>query len=370
MVYLDYSATTKTSDRVLEEFNRYSKEYFANANSTHALGIKAEKAVSDASDKILKSFGSDDHDVIYTSGATESNNLAIKGIAIKNMTKGKHIITTPFEHSSVVSCFNYLAKKGFQVDICPVDEYGLIDLFSLEEMLTDETVLVSVAAINSETGLKQDIAKIGDLLKKYSNTYFHSDMTQAIGKTDIDISNVDLVSFTAHKLYGIKGVGALLVRKGIKLEPIIHGGKSTTIYRAGTPMTPLVMSLAFTLEEALADFEDKINHIKEIHEYLLKQLEKIECAHINSNKYSIPQIVNVSFTKIMAHDLQKYLSDMKIYISTQTACASEKSFSTTIKQLTGSDLFAETSVRISLSHLTTKTEIDILIKTIKEAIDS
>ncbi len=368
MIYLDYSATTKADSKVLDEFKTYNYMYFANANSVHALGKIAEAAINNSSERILELIGSEKHEIIYTSGATESNNLAIKGIALKYQGFGKHIITSYFEHSSVVSCLNYLTRLGFKVDFVESDEFGRISPEAVKKLITDETILVTIAAINSETGLIQDVDSIGKMLSEYENIHFHSDMTQAFGKTDIDISYIDLVSFSAHKFYGIKGIGGLFVRKGTKLEPVIHGGRSTTMYRAGTPATPLILSLAYSLDLAYRNLDSKLETIKEIHDYLIGKLQAMDSIHINSNEYSIPQIVNVSFTKILAHDLHKYLSDREIYISTQTACASDRSFSQTIKRITGSDLYAETSVRISLSHFTTKSEIDELIKTINEAL--
>ncbi len=366
MIYLDYSATTKASKEVLAFFNDVNEEYFANANSTHKLGTRVKEVIDAASEQILAQLNLKNHEVIYTSGATEANNLAIKGTALKKSYLGNHIITTPYEHSSVTSCFNYLAKKGFIVDVVETDEYGLVDLVALEELITDKTILVSIAAINSETGIKQDIAKIGAFLKKYENIVFHSDMTQAIGKTLIEMKDVDLISMSGHKIYGLKGIGALLKKKQVSLEPVIHGGKSTTAFRAGTPPTPLILSLAFSIRQAYTDFETKLEKISQIHDYLLAKLNVIENIHLNSHQFCIPQIVNVSFIKVEAHEMQKQLMEREIFVSTQTACASDKSFSVTIKRLTGSDLFASTSIRISLSHLTEKSEIDALIQAIKE----
>ncbi|MFW5793952.1 MAG: cysteine desulfurase family protein [Bacillota bacterium] len=366
MVYLDYSATTPVDNLVLEDYLTFTKNNFANSNSLHKLGKAALIDLTNTTKTIKELLNLQTHELIYTSGATESNNLALKGIANKYKNNGKHIITTPFEHSSVTSCLNYLAKMGFVIDVLEFDKYGKIDLAELESLITDETILVSINLVNSEVGILQDLAKIKNILNKYPQTIFHSDMTQAIGKVELDFSQADIISFSAHKIYGFKGIGGLFVRKGIKLTPIIHGGKSVSAYRGGTPPTNLIHSLGKTVELALSDFKDKLSKIANIHKYLLSGLKSINNLVINSNKYSINQIVNFSYPKLAAQKIQNYLSDKNIFVSTTSACSSDKSISKTIKELTGSYERAISSIRISISHLTTKAEIDALISALKE----
>ncbi|XMB72334.1 cysteine desulfurase family protein [Mycoplasmatota bacterium WC30] len=366
MMYLDYSATTPVNNEVLEAFTKFNQDYFANPNSTHELGLLTKLQIDKATLDIKKTLGIDAFEVIYTSGATESNNLALKGYALGNQHLGKHIISTPYEHSSVTTCLNYLEKCGFEVDILDINESGLIDLTELEKLIRSDTILVSIALINSEVGIKQNLEKITNILKKHPHVRFHSDMTQAIGKQKVDLSNVDLVSFTAHKIYGLKGIGVLLRRKNLNLTPVVHGGKSTSIFRGGTPPAPLIYSLAIALKLAYEDFDKKLKYIQTLYDYLCNDLlPQIECAHINY-KYGVPQIVNVSFTEIYAGKLLKELSKRHIIISTQTACSSEASYSATVKRITFSDKLAKTSVRISISHLTQKKELDELIIAIKE----
>ncbi len=369
MIYLDYSATTPVNNEVLEAYTKFNQDYFANPNSNHELGLLTKQKIEEATEDIKKVLGVDAFEVIYTSGATEANNLALKGYALSNDHLGKHIITTPYEHSSVTTCLNYLEKCGFEVDVLDIDKTGLIDLDELEELIREDTILVSIALINSELGIKQNLEKITTILKKYPHVRFHSDMTQAIGKQKVDLSKVDLITFSAHKFYGLKGIGVLLRRKNLSLTPVVHGGKSTSIFRGGTPPAPLINSLAVALKLAYNDFDNKLKHIQSLYDYLCNNLlPQIECANINY-KFGIPQIVNVSFTKMGAGKLQKELSKKHILISTQTACSSDSSFSVTVKKITSSDTLAETSVRISLSHLTKKAELDELITAIKEILN-
>ncbi|MBP5407799.1 MAG: cysteine desulfurase, partial [Bacilli bacterium] len=307
-----------------------------------------------------------DHEVIYTSGASESNNTALKGVALRYKNRGNHIITTSFEHSSIVAPLNYLQKQGFKVDFAPLDANGLVDVKKLKEMITKETILVSIGAVNSEIGIRQPIEEIGLMLKEYPNTIFHVDATQAIGKINIDLSNADLVSMSAHKIYGVKGVGLLLRKSNIDIEPLIHGGKSTTKYRSGTPATALIASIAKALRLMYEDFDKKYDYIKEMNDYLVSKLEKIDGIVINKNEYTIPHILNMSVLGIKPETFQHALEEKEIYISTQTACASGSGISASVLEFTHSEERASSSVRISLSYLTTKEEIDEAVKAIIE----
>ena len=369
MIYLDYSATTTVNNEVLHEFININKEYFGNPNSSHKLGFLAKDLIDQTTIKIKNILNVPGYEVIYTSGATEANNLGIIGFCEANKHRGNHIISSPYEHSSVTSCLNHLEKIGYEVDILQVDANGDIDLSDLEELINENTILVTISAINSELGIPQNIEAINRIVKKHPNVIFHSDMTQAIGKINVDLNNCDLISLTGHKFYGLKGIGALLRKESINLMPVVIGGKSTSIFRGGTPATPLIHSLGIALELAYLDFNKKIKYIKSLKAYLIELLDKhIPSYHLNY-KDSIPQIINLSFVGIKSHIIQKALSEKEIYISTQTACNSESSFSVTVKKLTGSDALAESSLRVSLSHLTTKAELDEFILALKELVN-
>lgn len=304
----------------------------------------------------------EENEIIYTSGSTESNNLAIKGIAFKYKNRGNHIITTTLEHSSVSEPIKYLKSIGYNIDYVKLDKNGLVDLEDLEKLISDNTILVSICAVNSETGISQELDKISNIIKKYPKCFFHSDITQAIGKINIDLSNIDLASFSSHKFFGIKGVGALIKKEKIELMPLLHGGKSTTIYRSGTPALPLIVSMSKALRLALNNIDNKKTYVKELNEYLKSRLIKYEKVRINSNSYSIPHILNISVLgakpETMLHALEKY----EIYISTKSACSSSNSKSEVIYQITRDISRASSSLRISISHITTKKEIDEFLK--------
>ena len=362
MTYLDYSATTPVNEEVLESFCEVSRKYIGNPNSLHKLGTEANEMINKATNQIAKLLNVKPNEIIYTSGSSESNNLAIKGIAQKYKNRGNHIITTPFEHSSINGPLNYLTDNGFEVDIVKLDESGLVDIENLKSLIKDTTILVSINSVNSEIGLAQPIEKIGNILKDYPKLFFHVDMTQSVGKINIPLDNVDLMSFSAHKIYGLKGIGCLIKKENINLEPLIHGGKSTTIYRSGTPAVGLICSIAKALRLALENIDEKYNHVKKLNEYLKENLKKYKDVYINSNDYSIPFMLNISVIGIKPETLLHALEEDEIYISTQSACSSNTTISKAVLSLTKDEKRASSSVRISLSYLTTQKEIETFLK--------
>ncbi len=362
MIYLDYSATTPVDSEVLDSFNKATMKYIGNPNSLHKLGVEAKKVIDASTEQIKKLLNLTDQEIVYTSGSSESNNLAIKGICEAYPNRGKHIITTELEHSSIYGPINYLVDKGYSVDFVKLNEDGLVDLSDLERLITDDTILVSINAVNSEVGIAQPIDKIADIVKKHKLCFFHCDMTQAIGKIKVSLDNIDLVSFTAHKFFGIKGVGVLVKNKKIKLTPIIHGGKATTIYRSGTPFTGLIVSLAKALRLALNDLDDKYNYVYELNKYVKEELKKYDKVKINSNDFSIPYVLNLSVLGIKPETFQHALEEYEVYISTQTACSMNNSPSKAVMAVTNDIKRATSSIRISLSYKTTKKEVkDFLI---------
>lgn len=361
MVYLDYSATTKANKEVLDSFV-LAHEYIGNPNSLHKLGVEAKKVIDSATSQIARLLKVKEKEIIYTSGASESNNLAIKGICDKYKNRGKHIITTELEHSSIYGPINYLVDNGYEVDFVKLNSDGTVNLEDLKSLIRDDTILVSISAVNSEIGIKQPLAEISKILSKYPKCFFHSDMTQAVGKIDVDMSCVDLASFSAHKFFGIKGIGVLIKKEKIELTPIIHGGKSTSVYRSGTPCLPLIVSISKALRLALDGILEKEEKVKYLNNYLKDNLKKYDDVTINSNDSCIPHILNISVLKVkpetMLHALEKY----DIYISTQSACSSSSTKSRAVYALTHEDHIAEHSIRISLSYLTKKEELDYFLE--------
>lgn len=359
MIYLDYSATTPVDEEVIDTYSKVCKEFIGNPNSLHKLGLEAKKLIDASTNQIAKILKVKPSEIIYTSGASEANNMAIKGVVSKYSNRGKHIITTELEHSSIIAPLNYLQGKGYEVDFVKLDENGLVDLDDLNNLIRDDTVLVSIASVNSEVGIRQDLKKIRKVISKNPRTIFHSDVTQSIGKEKIDLSVVDLASMSCQKFFGMKGCGALYKRDGLIIDPLIHGGKSTTIFRSGTPATPLIASFAKALRLVYEDFEKKDNYIYELNSYFIDKLSKLDVS-INSNKYCVPQVVNLSIKGIKPETMQHALEEYEIYISTQTAC-STGDYSRAVYAVTHSKERASHSIRVSLSYKTTYEEIDDFI---------
>lgn len=365
MIYLDYSATTPVDEEVLSSFNKTCLRYPGNTNSLHKLGVEAKKLENSATKQIADILNVKENEIIYTSGSSESNNTAIKGIAFKYQNRGKHIITTNLEHSSIYAPLGYLQKLGFKVDFVKTNEFGQVDLENLKSLITDETILVTIASVNSETGMLQPISEIANIIKKY-NCFFHVDATQSIGKVKIDFSNVDLISFSAHKFFGLKGIGCLVKKENISIEPLIHGGKSTTIFRSGTPALPLIVSLSKALRLIYQDMDDCYNHVKYLNNYIKDNLKKYNNIFVNSNEYCIPHILNLSIIGIKPETMLHALEEDDIYISTQSACSSNNPISKSVLEITKDEERAKYSIRISLSKKTTKEEIDIFLKTFEK----
>lgn len=366
MVYLDYSATTPVIEEVLDTYTRTCREFVGNPNSLHSLGVKAKELIDASSEQIATILGVKPNEIIYTSGASEANNTAIKGVCFKYQNRGKHIITTELEHSSVIAPLNYLTTLGYEVDFVSLDENGLVDLDDLKEKLREDTILVSIASVNSEVGVKQDLKAISEIVHNNGRTLFHSDVTQSIGKEKIDFSCLDLASLSCQKFYGMKGIGALIKKEKLVIEPLIHGGKSTTVFRSGTPATPLIASFAKALRLAYEDYDLKYQQVRELKEYLIDRIKDFDIT-INSNDYCLPHMVNISLHGIKSEVMLHALEEKEIFISTQTAC-SVGNYSKAVFAITHDKDLASSSLRISLSYLTTKEELDIFVDALKDAI--
>ena len=357
MVYLDYSATSPIDEAVLDTFVKASK-YIGNPNSLHRLGLEAKELIDASSLQIAKILGVKKEEIIYTSGASEANNMVIKGLG---NYKGKRVLTTSLEHSSITAPLSYLADNGYEVDMIPLID-GLVDLKALKNCIDDDTVLISIGAVNSETGVRQPIEEIGKMLKEeYPNVLFHSDITQAVGKIKIDLTNVDMASFAAHKFFGIKGIGALIKKENVRLVPLIHGGKSTTLYRSGTPNTQLIASMAKALRLAYENMDNDIEKITKLNDKLKESFKKYENVFINSTDDSIPHILNISVLGIKPETMLHALEEDDIYISTQSAC-STGDVSQAVMAIVNDNDRASSSLRVSISRKTTEEEIDLFIK--------
>lgn len=358
MIYLDYSATTPVSYDVLESYNRTTRDYIGNPNSIHALGQEARSLLNSATKQIAELFGVQEGEIIYTSGATESNNLALIGLANKYRTRGNHIILSKLEHPSMYEIANYLEKQGFKISYINNDKEGLIDFDDLRNKIKPETILVSVCGVNSETGVRQPLKTIRQIIKKENLlTFFHSDLTQAIGKVAVNLHDVDLASMSAHKVYGPKGIGLLYKNEKIELEPIIYGSGKGNIVRPGTPALPLIVAFSKALRVSLNDLEKKEMYIKRLNDKIIEHLSRYEDVQINKTKYSIPHILNISLKNIKPETFIHAMEEHEVYLSTNTACASGE-LSTSVMAIYNDPKRAVSTIRISLASMTTNDEVN------------
>ena len=366
MIYLDYSATTPVAKDVLDTFNKVTNDFIGNPNSLHLLGSKSSSLINSATKQIADLLKVKETEIIYTSGASESNNTAIKGICLKYPNK-KHIITTYFEHSSINEPLEYLKSQGYEIEyLNNID--GIIDKADLKAKLRKDTCLVIIGAVNSEIGLLQPINELGKIIKVNSNAIFLSDITQLVGKKTVDLEYVDLASFSAHKFFGVKGIGGLIKKSNIDLIPLIMGGKSTTSYRSGTPSPALIASMAKALRIAYENI-DKYDYVKKLNDYLKDNIIINDRVIINSNDKCIPHILNISILGLKPETVLRALEKHDIYISTKTACSSNNDISIPVYNLTKDKDKASSSLRISLSYKTTKKELEEFLVYYKDVVN-
>lgn len=361
MIYLDYSATTPVTYDVLESYNKATRDYMGNANSIHALGVKSKVLLNSATRQICELFNIDEKELVYTSGATEANNMALKGVAMAYKARGNHIIVSKLEHPSIYKICDFLETQGFKVSYVNNDSEGLIDFEDLKSKIKPETILVSICAVNSEVGIRQPLKTIRQIIKKENpNTLFHSDMTQAIGKVTVNMYDVDLASMSGHKIFGPKGIGFLYKSNKVNLVPLIHGSGKFNELRSGTPPLPLIVALSKALRIALTDIEKKESFVNGLNDKVCNELKKFTKVKINKTKYSIPHILNISLMDIRPETLIHALEENEVYISTNTACSSGD-LSTSVMAIYNDQRRALTTIRISISHVTTNEEISKFI---------
>ena len=301
---------------------------------------------------------------IFTSSATESNNLAIKGLALKYPSL-RHIITSPYEHASNIAAISFLQASGYEIDFVQVDQNGLYDLDSLEKLIRKDTLVVSLIAVDSETGIRQDVEKCGALCHQ-KGVFFHSDLTQALGKCNFDLTNIDLASFSAHKIYGPKGIGLLVKKEALGLIPLLHGGHSLSPYRSSTPQNALVVAFAKAYEIASDELDERIVKVSSLNSYLKQELSNLPRVVINSTKKSLPHILNISILNTKPDITLNYFSSKGLYLSSKSACSGQEDLSDSVLALTKDMARATSSYRISLSHLSTIEDCDAFVLGVKE----
>jgi cysteine desulfurase len=365
-VYFDNAATTRVKDEVIEEMQKYYSELYGNPSSIYNFGQLAKKAVESSREKVARLLNSNPDEIYFTGGGSEADNWAIKGILSANEKKGNHIITTKIEHHAVLHTCEYLEKKGAEVTYLDVDENGLIDLKQLEESIKDNTVLISIMFANNEIGTIQPIKEIGEIAKK-QDIYFHTDAVQAVGNEVIDVKdmNIDLLSLSAHKIHGPKGVGALYIKKGTRIHNLIHGGAQEKNKRAGTENVPGIAGLGRAAEIAYNNFDQKREKLIKLRDRLIEKIDKEipECQLNGHREKRLPGNVNFSFKYIEGESLLLYLDMEGISASSGSACTSGSLDPSHVLMSIGlPHEIAHGSLRLSLSDYNTEEDVDYTVE--------
>lgn len=371
-VYLDNSATTKCLPEVAALMTRIMCDEYGNPSSLHKKGVESEKYVRYAKEVIAKCMKVQEKEILFTSGGTESDNIALIGGAYANYRAGRHIITTRIEHPAVLQTCAYLEEQGFAVTYLPVNAKGVISLADLERAMTKNTILVSIMHTNNEVGSVQPIEQAGELIKRMNpNTLFHVDAVQGFGKCRIypKRMHVDLLSVSAHKIHGPKGVGFLYINEKAKVRPIIFGGGQQKGMRSGTENVPGIAGMAKAVEEIFTDFDDKIEYLYSIKERFVKGVSALEGIRLNGpvGRDGAPHVVSVSIQGVRSEVMLHALEDKGIYVSAGSACSSNKpSVSATLKAIGVEKQYLDATLRFSFSLYTTETEIDYTIKCLSD----
>lgn len=366
--YFDNGATTRVFPQVKEIMVEAMEVEYGNPSSMHMKGVKAEQYIKDTKDIIARSLKVDPKEIIFTSGGTESNNMALIGTAMANIRRGKHIISTRIEHASVYNPLFYLEEQGFEVTYLPVDDHGIVQLQDLEEALRPDTILVSVMYVNNEIGSVQPIAEIGSLIKKKNpSTIFHVDAIQGYGKYNIYPKRlkIDLMSVSGHKIHGPKGIGFLYVKDKLKINPILFGGGQQKGMRSGTENVPGIAGLGKAVQLIYEDHEAKMNYIRMLKDDFITQV--LQLPDVRSNSGEAPHIASISFKGIRSEVLLHALEERGIYVSSGSACSSNKpAISGTLKAIGLTKEYYDSTLRFSFCIYNTKEEVDYTVACLKE----
>ena len=371
-VYFDNSASTKVSEKAIEIMLKTMRDDYANTSGKHIKGVEAESYVKDAADIIAKTLKVKKGEIIFTSGGTESNNMALIGGAMSRKRYGKHIIISGIEHPAVYRPAEFLTEQGFELSVLPVNSEGQVDLELLKSTIRDDTVLVSVMYVNNEIGAIEPVEEISRIIKaKNKDILFHVDAIQAYTKLRINPKSqgIDMLSASGHKFHGPKGVGFLYIDSNVKINPIIFGGGHQRGMRSGTLNTTGIAGMGVAAKEAYDNFDERINKISDLKYYLMDELEKTEGAILNTGRGEnfAPQVISVSFEDIRAEVLLHALEDRGIYVSSGSACSSNHpGISGTLKAIGVRENLLDATIRISLSELNNKEEADYFIRNLKE----
>ncbi|MDK2901478.1 MAG: cysteine desulfurase [Thermosediminibacterales bacterium] len=372
-IYVDHAATTPIRSEVLEEMMPYLTERFGNPSSIYSYGREAKKAIEEAREKVAKAIGADPLEIYFTGSGTEADNWAIIGTAFANRNKGNHIITSSIEHHAVLHTCEYLEKQGFSVTYLPVDEFGMVKLETLKKSINDRTILVTIMHANNEIGTIQPIKEIGEFLKEKDIT-FHTDAVQTVGKIPVNVKDlkVDMLSLSAHKIYGPKGIGALYIRKGIKIHPYIHGGAQERKRRAGTENVAGIVGLGKAIELAISNMEGQIEYLTSLRDKLIKGIqEKIPYVRINGHPTQrLPHNVNMCFEFIEGESLLLNLDMKGICASSGSACTSGSLEPSHVLLAIGlPHEIAHGSLRLTLGKDNTQEDVDYILEVLPQIVN-
>lgn len=365
MIYLDYAADTPPCEAALAAFADTARTHGANPNAAHALGLAAHARYAEATANVAALLGVQPEELVFTSGATEANNLAVLGFARAYHGHGGHIVIGPMEHASVTAPAMALKAEGFTVDIARVKPDGKIDLEQLQSLLRPDTVLLSLCAVDSEVGVMQPLAEVAALLRGYPNCRLHVDATQAVGKLPVDLTGAQLFTCSPHKFYGITGVGMLAVRGGLRLAPLWHGGAGATPQRSGTPALALAASAEAALAEAVRTLPERLATVRALNARLRALLAGLPFVTFNSPADASPFILNFSVAGMKAQALIAALSQRGVCVSSKSACCAPASPSHPVLAMTGDRKRAMNTVRVSLSHLTAEAELTVFTEELR-----
>jgi len=374
-LYFDYASTTPVDQRVLLAMEPYWHKQYGNPSSLHQLGLAGKKVIDDCRAQIKEELGGADGRIVFTAGGSEGNNMVLMGVARANQDKGRHMIISAIEHKSVLYPANYLQSQGWQVDVCPVNNEGKLDLGELEKLLRKDTVLVSIIYANNEIGVVQDLTAISKIIKeKNSDTHFHTDACQAVNYLELDVNKlgVDLLTFNGSKCYGPKGVGGLFIKQGVKIEPVMYGGGQEYGLRPGTENVPLIVGMTEGIKLARQIHQEEFRRLYLLRQRIISTINKdIEGAVLNGGKEnSLPNIINFSFPGAEGESLVLYLDNEGIGVSTGSACsASDLDPSHVLLAIGLSKENAHTSLRISMGRWTSEAAVDQLLEILSKVVE-
>jgi cysteine desulfurase len=375
MIYLDNAASTKPRKEVIDEMIRVMNNEYANPDAIHEYAHKTLLNMKNQKEKMARLLGLNSKEIYFTAGGSDGNNITIQGIVEANSRNKKHLITTKIEHSSVYEIFRNYEKEGYEVDYLDVSEYGEVDVEQLERLIREDTILVSIIAVNSEIGIIQDLEKISKIIKnKNKETYFHTDFVQGLGHTKVDFSKleIDAITITSHKINGPKGIGAIYINKNVKIKEIMYGTNKENGMVKRTLPTELIFGFIKAIEIAYNNYEKEVKSIYELKKYFIEQLKKnIDKIRINSLlelEKSTPTILNVSFGGVKGEVLTSFLGMYEIYVSTGSACSSRRGNSRIIESLGVPNEQVEGAIRFSFSIDNTVEEVDIVIQKLIECV--